>query len=70
MGKLEELAMMLGVFTAGIISQLGTTPEEAQRIADDIIGSYSDHFEAKEKIENAKRLSQNQVTIKGYTFKL
>ncbi len=70
MSKLQELAALLCLTLSGIAAQLGTTPEEAQRIAEDIIGTQYDFFEAKEKIEAAKRLNERSVTIKGYTFKL
>ena len=70
MNKLQDLGVMLGLAASGITMQLETTPEKAQQIAEDIIGTISDYRVAQENIENAKKSKQSKVTIKGYTFTL
>lgn len=69
MSKLQELALMLGLSLATITAQLGSTPMEAQRIADEVLSSMYDVQVMKEKIEDAKRRSSHTINIQGYTVK-
>ena len=68
--KLQELAMWLGVTAVGLAAQFGVSVDEARKIAENIIGSMSDYYEVRQKIEDAQKDRESQVTIKGYTFRL
>lgn len=64
--KLQELAMWLGLSTIALINQLGGDPEKAREIAEDAIGTMSDYYEMRKKIEDAHRNNDNVIYISGY----
>ena len=64
--KLQELAVWLGLTTVSLINQLSGNPERAREIAEDAIGSMSDYYEMREKIEEAHRNNDHEIYIEGY----